>query len=135
LREEILRARGARSDLQPFGVLVEHRVNDMYEGLIAVEQAVAARQQVALQPSLTLVLAQHRVEHPAVRGQELVVLHDGGLHWRSVTSKRAPSRLDRVSSGPNTLKLRSCWFNFVTSRRNRPSTRVSWATTAPGKAR
>ena len=66
-------------DLQPLGVLVEHGVDDVDEGLVAVEEPVPAGQQVALQPALALVLAQHRIEHPAVAGQELVVLPDGGV--------------------------------------------------------
>jgi hypothetical protein len=43
-------------DLQPLGVLVEHRVDDVDERLVAVEQAVAAGQQIPLQPALALVL-------------------------------------------------------------------------------
>ena len=43
-------------DLQPLGVLVEHRVDDVDERLVAVEQAVPAGQQVALEPALALVL-------------------------------------------------------------------------------
>jgi hypothetical protein len=46
---------GAR-DLQPLRVLVEHRVHDVDEGLVAVEQPVAAGQQVALEPALAQVL-------------------------------------------------------------------------------
>jgi hypothetical protein len=36
--------------------LVEHRVDDVDEGLVAVEEAVAAGQQIALEPALTLML-------------------------------------------------------------------------------
>ena len=43
--------------LQPLGVLVEHRVDDVDERLVAVEQAVSAGQQVALEPALAVVLA------------------------------------------------------------------------------
>ena len=60
-------------DLEPFGVLVEHRVDDVDEGLVAVEQAVPAGEQVALQPSLALVLGQH-LHHPAGPGQVIVDL-------------------------------------------------------------
>src|SRR5205085_7998007 len=54
--------------LQPFGVLVEHRVDDVDERLIAGEEAVPPGQQVALQPTLALVLAEH-LHDPPVRGQ------------------------------------------------------------------
>jgi hypothetical protein len=37
-------------------VLVEHRVDDVNEGLVAVEDAVAAGEQVALEPALAGVL-------------------------------------------------------------------------------
>ena len=39
-------------DLQPLGVLVEHRVDDVDERLVAGEEAVPAGQQVSLQPAL-----------------------------------------------------------------------------------
>ena len=58
--------------LQPLGVLVEHRVDDVDERLVAGEEAVPAGQQVALQPALALVLAEHF--HDAAVGAELVVL-------------------------------------------------------------
>ena len=58
-------------DLQPLGVLVEHRVDDVDERLVAVEEAVAAGQQVALEPALALVLAEHL--HDAPVGGEVVV--------------------------------------------------------------
>ena len=49
----------AVADLQPLGVLVEHRVDDVDERLVAVEQAVPAGQQVALEPALAQVLGEH----------------------------------------------------------------------------
>ena len=45
--------------LQPFGVLVEHRVDDVDEGLVAGEQAVAAGKDVAFEPAFERVLAEH----------------------------------------------------------------------------
>ena len=54
-------------------MLTEHRVNDADEGLIAVEQPVPSRQQVAFQPALALMLAEHRVQHLSGRGKEFVV--------------------------------------------------------------
>ena len=55
--------------LQPLRVLVEHRVDDVDERLVAGEEAVAAGEQVALQPALAEVLAQHLHHAPvAARG-------------------------------------------------------------------
>ena len=50
-------------DLQPFRVLTEHRVHDADEGLITVEHPVPSGQQVAFQPTLALMLAEHRIQH------------------------------------------------------------------------
>ena len=61
--------------LQPLGVLVEHRVDDVDERLVAGEEAVPAGQQIALEPALALVLAEH-LHHPAV-GREVVVPREG----------------------------------------------------------
>ena len=57
--------------LQPLGVLVEHRIDDVDEGFVAGEEAVAAGEQIAFQPALALVLAQH-LHHPAI-GRDVVV--------------------------------------------------------------
>src|SRR4029434_4513277 len=43
----------------PLGVLVEHRVDDVDECLVTREETVSASQQIALKPSLALMLAQH----------------------------------------------------------------------------
>ena len=43
--------------LEPLGVLVEHRIDDVDEGLVAVEQPVAAGDQIAFKPALAEVLA------------------------------------------------------------------------------
>ena len=61
----------AARHLEPLGVLVEHRVDDVDEGLVAREEAVPPRQQVALEPALAKVLAQH-LHHAAV-GREVLV--------------------------------------------------------------
>ena len=58
--------------LQPLRVLVEHRVDDVDERLVAVEEAVAAGQQVALEPALAEMLAQD-LHDPPVVAQVLVV--------------------------------------------------------------
>ena len=57
--------------LQPLRMLVEHRVDDVNEGFVAVEHSVPAGQQVALQPALAEMLAQH-LHHPPVRGEVVV---------------------------------------------------------------
>ena len=62
-------------DLEPLGVLVEHRVHDVDEGFVAGEEAVPAREQIAFQPALAQVLAQH-LHHPAVGREVLVGLQD-----------------------------------------------------------
>src|SRR6516162_2977494 len=55
--------RAAPSDvaghLQPFGMLVEHRVDDVDEGLVAAEEAVPASQQVTFEPALALMFGQY----------------------------------------------------------------------------
>ncbi len=57
--------------LQPLGVLVEHRIDDVDERLIAREEAVPAGQEIALVPALALVLAKH-LHHPPV-GRQMIV--------------------------------------------------------------
>ena len=61
--------------LQPLGVLVEHRIDDVDEGLVAGEEAVPAGQQVAFQPALALVLAEH-LHHAALVGDVVVAGDD-----------------------------------------------------------
>src|SRR5262249_60626795 len=53
-------------------MLVEHRINDVDEGLVAREQAVAAGQQVAFEPALAQMLAEH-LHHPALRREMHVI--------------------------------------------------------------
>ena len=64
-----------RGDLQPLGMLAEHRVDDANEGLIAVEDAMPPSQQITLQPTFALVLAEHGVQH-ASRGREKFIVVD-----------------------------------------------------------
>src|SRR5690606_22660454 len=64
-REQVVEARDRASPgdvaggLEPLRVLVEHRVDDVHERLVGVEEAVPPGEQVALEPPLALVLAQH----------------------------------------------------------------------------
>src|SRR5262249_38166822 len=71
------------ADFQPLGVLVEHRVDDVDERLIAGEEAVPAGEQVALQPALALMLAEYF--HYATVWAELIVL---GVNVGHVTTGR-----------------------------------------------
>ena len=68
-----------RRDLQPLGVLVEHRIDDVDERLVAVEQPVPPGEQIALQPALALVLAEHRVQHASGRREKFVVRQGRGV--------------------------------------------------------
>jgi hypothetical protein len=52
-------------------VLVEHRVDDVDERLVAVEEPVPAGEQIALEPPLALVLGQD-LHHAPVGRQVLV---------------------------------------------------------------
>ena len=68
-----------QGDLQPLGVLAEHRVDDANECLIAVEEPVPPGQQISFQPALALVLAEHRVQHATGGREEFVILYFAGL--------------------------------------------------------
>src|SRR3569832_2540432 len=54
------------------------------------------------------------------------------FHAVPVTSNKAPRRLEVVSSGPITRKLRVARLHFITSRRKVPITRVDSARVDPG---
>jgi hypothetical protein len=56
---------------EPLRVLVEHRVDDVDERLVAIEEPVPAGQQVALEPALTLMLGKDLDDAP-FRGLVLV---------------------------------------------------------------
>ena len=53
-------------------MLVEHRIDDVDERLVAIEEAVPPGEQVSLEPAFALMFAQHRVDHAAAGGQALV---------------------------------------------------------------
>jgi hypothetical protein len=61
--------------IEPFGVLVEHRVHEVDERLVAAEQTVAAREEVALEPPLAGVLGQ-QLHDPTAAGEVLVDVQD-----------------------------------------------------------
>ena len=77
-RRDLAPPRQVRGDLEPLRVLVEHRVHDVDERLVAVEQSVPSGEQIALQPTLALVLAEH-LHHAAGRGEKLVSRHGRGV--------------------------------------------------------
>ncbi len=87
--------RNVVGDLEPLGVLVEHRVDDVDERLVAVEQAVPTGEQVALQPTLALVLGQH-LDHAAGAGEVLVDLRSEELG--------VPLLVGRVEDGLQTIR-------------------------------
>ena len=68
----------SRGDLQPLGVLVEHRVDDVDERLVAVEQSVPAGEQIAFEPAFALMFAQH-FHDATVQGEELIVVLLSGI--------------------------------------------------------
>ena len=84
--------------LEPFRVLVEHRVDDVDEGLVAGEEAMAAGQQVAFQPALAGVLGEDL--HDAAFGAEVVVFvgplgHPGALRHLEEGAEAVRGRLVR----------------------------------------
>ena len=120
------------ADVQPLRVLVEHRVDDVRERFVGVEEAVAAGEQVAFEPPEQRVLRQH-LHDPAV-GRQLAAVgvlrkHVGHPRLLASPGRCACSRLEAVSSGPKTRKL--VMFCFMTSRRNSPSGLVFSYCTAP----
>ena len=78
-RRDLAPPRQFERDLQPFRMLAEHRIDDADEGLIAVEQAVSPRQQIALEPSLALMLAEHGVQDATLRREKLIVVDFAGV--------------------------------------------------------
>src|SRR5262249_20414057 len=57
--------------LQPFGVLIEHRIDDVDERFITGEKTMPAGQEIALEPALTLVLAEHF--HDSSVGRQMII--------------------------------------------------------------
>ena len=98
-------ARNVPRHLQPFGVLVEHRINDVNERLVAGKKSVPARSAGSLRANLrigarsTFPSRGHRARH-ARRSQGFPP-----SSTRLVTSKAAPQRFEAVSSGLKTRKF------------------------------
>ena len=80
MSEAIFRRQGSsKRYLQPFGVLAEHRVDDADERLIAVEQPVPSGEQISFQPTLALMLTEHRVQHASGGSEKFIILLLPGL--------------------------------------------------------
>jgi len=113
-------------------VLVEHRVDDVDERLIAVDKTVAAGQQVALEPTFDGVFAEHL--HDAAFGSEIAAV--GVL--REVRCE--PHLLGDVLERLQSVRLRLVraedaevpMFSRVTSRRKLPRVGTLPARVAPG---
>ena len=76
------------ADLQPLGMLIEHRVDDVNERLVAGKKPVPAAQEIPFQPPLALVLTEH-FHHAAVRSQMIVV-------WIAIRHPGAIGDLHRI---------------------------------------
>ena len=63
----------AVAHLEPFGVLVEHRIDNVDECLVAGEQPVSPGQQIAFQPALADVFGED-FHDPAIGGEVVVVI-------------------------------------------------------------
>src|SRR5215471_4107771 len=86
------------ADLEPLCVLVEHRIDNVDESLVTIENAVPAGQQVSLEPSLALVLAQHL--HHSTIGCNMIVALD---HFARRTAIR------RFEHGAPSIRRRLVW--------------------------
>src|SRR5436190_10391091 len=56
---------------EPFGVLVEHRIDDVNESLVAIKKAVASGEQITLKPTLAQMLAEDL--HNVAGGGEILI--------------------------------------------------------------
>lgn len=80
-------------------MLVHHRVDDVGEGLIAVEQTVPPRQQITFQPTLAHVLRQD-FEHAPVASQMLIARQNrcAPLFVADVVHRTEPVRRGLIGS-------------------------------------
>ena len=115
-------------------MLVEHRVDDVDEGFVAVEQAVAAGQQVAFQPAFALVLAQHFHDATGTmpggrRPARSIVSHcrGGGFEQGAQAVRHRLVRAEHAEVAPRHRSRGS--LRAATG----PSTRVSPAACVPGR--
>ena len=73
-------------------MLVEHRVDDVDERFVGVEQAVTPGEEIAFEPALALMLAQHL--HDATLGREPFIV--GDLFGHPLTGRRFEHRVEPV---------------------------------------
>jgi hypothetical protein len=78
-RGDLAPPRQLRGDLQPLRVLIEHRIDNVDERLITIEESMPPGEQVAFKPPLALMLAQHRVQHAPRGREEFIIRYDGGI--------------------------------------------------------
>ena len=76
--------------LQPFRMLVEHRIDDMHERLVRGKEAVPTSENVALEPAFECVLAEH-FHDPAI-GCDFRAVRVLGLDIRRPTFSWRPHR-------------------------------------------
>src|ERR1700689_893962 len=74
-------------------MLTEHRVDNADEGFVGIEESMSAGQQIALQPTLALMLAQHGIEHSAFRSEEFVRGNDRALPLTAGDLKNCPEKI------------------------------------------
>ncbi len=118
--------------LEPLGVLVEHRVDDVDEGFVAGEETMPAGEQVAFQPALAQVLAQD-LHHPAVGRDVVVGLENFGGRKRGRSPRTArPGGSTRFRPGRTRGSCVLSQFSFSTSRRNRAHDPGGFAVDGPG---
>ena len=56
-------------------MLAEHRVDDANESLIAIEKPMPSGEQITLEPTLALVLTEHRVQHASSGREEFIIFY------------------------------------------------------------
>ena len=125
--------RNVIAHLQPLGVLVEHRIDDVDERLVAREEPVPSGEEITFQPALALVLTEH-LHYSAVGRQMIVPGKVSATQERLVTSSTSCQRFELFSSGLKSRKFFASRFSFITSRRNLPMIRVDSAVDGAGLA-
>ena len=58
--------------LEPFGVLIEHRINNMDECFVTRKKTMASGEQITLEPTLTCMLGKN-FHYPPVRRQMFIL--------------------------------------------------------------
>ena len=114
-------------------MLAEHRIDDADECLIAVEQAMSPRQQITLEPSLALMLAEHGVQDATLRREKLIIVDFAGVPLTIGDLKYVAEQVRKRFVRTEDAEVALSSLRRVTSRRNLPSTIVSCALTAPGE--